>query len=160
MKHFGFESLIQRLTNSNIPCRIHEHDPVRTMKDVIERLKFPEAALVKTLVVRLPDDKWVLAALQASRKLDFARLAGVCDTRRAEIRIPTPEEIESALGVEIGGISPIPLGEGTIAIFDEGIRDMETVYCGAGRCDRTLEISGGDLERIADARTAAISKHE
>jgi Cys-tRNA(Pro)/Cys-tRNA(Cys) deacylase len=99
----------------------------------------------------------VLAACRGQDRVDFRGLAQALGVKRAEIVQPAREEVESALGYAIGGICPIPPDDGARTIVDAtAAATLDTVFCGVGRNDRTLEIAISDLIAAADAQVAPI----
>jgi Cys-tRNA(Pro)/Cys-tRNA(Cys) deacylase len=63
----------------------------------------------------------------------------------------TPEEVVEAFEVEVGSVSPIASPERKERVdvfFDNRVPTSETVFCGIGRPDRTLEIDLMDLVQI------------
>ncbi len=70
---------------------------------------------------------------------------------------PSPEEVEAALGYVIGGVAPFPPHAETRTIVDaDAAATMNTVYCGIGRADRTLEIAIADVIAVANADVASV----
>ncbi len=89
--------------------------------------------------------------------MDYRKLAAAAGVRRAEIVQPAPEEVEAALGYVIGGVAPFPPNAETRTLVDAGAAaTMETVYCGIGRTDRTLEIAIADVIAVSGALVAPI----
>jgi Cys-tRNA(Pro)/Cys-tRNA(Cys) deacylase len=149
--------IVERLTERGVRFRIHEHVVSRTVADAIASLPFPPDQYLKTVVFRVKQGPWVLAACRGQDRVDFRRLAQALDVKRAEIVQPAREEVEAALGYVIGGICPIPPDEAARTIVDAtAAATLDIVFCGVGRNDRTLEIGIADLIAVADARIAPI----
>ncbi len=149
--------IVQRLTERGVPFRIHEHVVSRTVADAMASLPFPPERYLKTVVFRVKNGPWVLAACRGQDRVDFRRLAEALGVKRAEIVQPAREEVEAALGYAIGGICPIPPDATARTIVDAtAAATLDTVFCGVGRNDRTLEIGIADLIAVADARIAPI----
>jgi prolyl-tRNA editing enzyme YbaK/EbsC (Cys-tRNA(Pro) deacylase) len=71
----------------------------------------------------------------------------------------TPDEVSADLGYPIGGVGPVPPNEQTRTIFDTlAVAELDVVYCGAGRPDRTLEVRLADLIGACDGRVAPIAQ--
>ena len=71
----------------------------------------------------------------------------------------TPEEVAEVFEVEVGSVSPIasPEREARLEVFfDNRVPTHETVFCGIGRPDRTLEIDLMDLVQITRGQTVEL----
>jgi len=128
------------------------------MSDVEQNLPFPIEKLLKTLVFRTRDSKWIYAVVKGRDKVDYKQLSSTLGISRGEISRPSSQEVESFLSLQIGGICPIPIHEDIIVIFDASLVDLGIVYCGVGSNDRSLEIKVDDLARIARARISPIAQ--
>jgi|tagenome__1003787_1003787.scaffolds.fasta_scaffold19291042_2 Cys-tRNA(Pro)/Cys-tRNA(Cys) deacylase len=151
------ELLTGRLADSGVRFRIHEHVVSRTVADAEALLPFPLAGLLKTVVFRVKGGPWVLAVCRGQDRVDYRKLALACEVKRADLVRPAPEEVEAALGFAIGGVSPLPPDDTTRSIVDAtAATTLDTVYCGIGRNDQTLEIAIADLIAVAGARVLPI----
>ena len=144
-----YNEIIDILDGKFISYKIHKHGEVLTMRDVEEKLPFPIDRLLKTLVFRIRDSSWILAVLKGRDRIDYRKLAQALNVRRQDIIRPSVEEIESKLGFQIGGICPIPTKHDIRVVFDKSILELDSVYCGVGRNDRSLEIRLADLLRAS-----------
>jgi Cys-tRNA(Pro)/Cys-tRNA(Cys) deacylase len=151
-------AIVQLLRAGGVPFTIHAHAVARTVADAEARLPFPKEQFLKTVVFRLKAGGWILVALQGQDQVDYRRLAAALGVRRGDLVRPPPEEVETALGYQIGGVSPIPLAADARVLFDEAALQMATVYCGAGRNDRTLEIGLTDLIRTVAGQVASLTR--
>ena len=105
----------------------------------------------------MKDGPWLLVACKGQDRVDYRKLADAAGIRRAEIVQPAPDEVETALGYVIGGIAPFPPNAETRAIVDaSAAATMDTVFCGIGRNDRTLEIAIADLIAVSGALVAPV----
>jgi len=151
-------AIIRRLQHSGVPFTIHSHEPARTVADAEARLPFPKEQFLKTVVFRLKAGGWILVALQGQDQVDYRRLADALGVKRGDLIRPPPEDVEAVLGYQIGGVGPIPPAADTRVLFDEAALPMATVYCGAGRNDRTLEIGLADLIRAVAGQVAPLAR--
>lgn len=151
-------AIVRRLEAAGVPFTIHTHEVARTVADAEARLPFPKEQFLKTVVFRLKAGGWILVALQGQDQVDYRRLADALGVKRGDLLRPPPEEVEAALGYQIGGVGPIPLAPNTRVLFDEAALPMATVYCGAGRNDRTLEIGLADLIRAVAGPVAPLAR--
>jgi Cys-tRNA(Pro)/Cys-tRNA(Cys) deacylase len=154
-----FHSLLKILAAGGMPFIVHEHDPTRKIEEAERNLSFDVGRIVKTVAFRTRSGGLVLAALRGTRRVDYARLAALLGMNRRNITALSPEEVSRSLGVEPGSVSPLLQVEGTELIIDEDVLAIApTLYCGAGRPDRTLEMAPADLARLTGARIAGFSK--
>jgi Cys-tRNA(Pro)/Cys-tRNA(Cys) deacylase len=152
-----YETIIKLLTASNISFTIHEHAPSFTVADAEAYLDFPLERLLKTIAFRIRSGDYILAAVRGPDRIDYRKLAAACGTKRTDIFRLTPEEILQAFNVEVGSVSPILLQDGVRILFDTKVPTHETVFCGIGRPDRTLEIQLTDLVQITKGRIAPLT---
>jgi len=147
-----YEAIIARLTASDVHFTIHEHMPSYTVADAEEHLLFPLERLLKTIAFKVKAGGYVLAAVRGPDRIDYRKLAAACGTKRTNVNRLTPEEVTEVFGVEVGSVSPILLQEGVQVLFDAQVPTDETVFCGIGRPDRTLEIRLTDLVQITQGQ--------
>ncbi len=152
------EAIKHKLHEVGITFVDHEHTPIRTVQDALEKWPFGVDNLVKTVAFKLRDDRVVLAAILASARIDYKKLAAVLGIGRRDIASLSPAEIHERLHVEPGGVCPIPVLDGVEVIVDESVTELQQIFCGFGRIDHTLEISASDLVQVGGGRVAAISK--
>ncbi len=148
----AYDKIIRLLNDSGIKFVIHEHEVIRTITDIEEKLPFPKEHLLKTVVFQLKDSFWILAAIKGQDRVDYRKLASAFEVKRNNLKCPSPEEVESTLGFETGGVGPFPISDRIKVVFDSSLLDLDNVYCGVGRNDRTLEITLNDLLQVSKAR--------
>ena len=146
------ERIVGLLTGHGVRFRVHEHGAAPTVAEAAARLPFPAEQFLKTVAFRVKDGAWILAASRGQDRIDYRKLAAAAGVKRGELRQPGPGEVEAALGFPRGGVGPFPPDAETLVLVDERALELETVYCGIGRNDRTLEIGLRDLIRVVDAR--------
>lgn len=158
-----YEAIVTLLTAHNVPFTIHEHTPSYTVADAQERLLFPLERLLKTVAFKVKARGYVLAAVRGPDRIDYRKLAAACGTNRTHVVRLTPEEVAEVFGVEVGSVSPIasPEREERVEVFfDNRVPTHETVFCGIGRPDRTLEIHLMDLVRITRGQILPLIRDE
>jgi Cys-tRNA(Pro)/Cys-tRNA(Cys) deacylase len=155
-----YEAILAFLTAHSIPFTVHEHAPSYTVADAGERLPFPAERLLKAIAFKIKSGGYILAAARGPDRIDYRKLAAASGAKRADIVRLTPEEVMDVFGMEVGSVSPIPLREGVSIFFDTNLPTDETVYCGIGRADRTLEIQLKDLVHITDGRVLPLINNE
>ncbi len=154
-----FRRLMEVLAGSGMPFEVHGHEPTRTIEEAERNLSFDVERIVKTVAFRARSGGLILAALRGTRRVDYARLAAHLGINRRDIAALSPGEVFRSLGVEPGSVSPLLPLEGAVLLVDEDVLSIApTLYCGAGRPDRTVEMAPADLVRLTGARVARFSK--
>jgi Cys-tRNA(Pro)/Cys-tRNA(Cys) deacylase len=146
------------LANSGVQYRIHEHTPSVTIEDADTHLDFPVEQLLKTIAFRAKNRGWVLGALCGYAQIDYKRLSAAVGISRDKLVRLSPEEVESELGYQLGGVAPFAPNAQTLVLIDAGALGWQTVYCGTGRNDRTLEIAPRLLVQVTGAQVAPLAK--
>jgi Cys-tRNA(Pro)/Cys-tRNA(Cys) deacylase len=155
-----YDEILTLLTTRGIPFKIHEHVSSRTVTDARERLSFPLDRLLKTIAFKRKAGGWILAAVRAPDRVDYKSLAQAVGAKRADLLQLSPQEVHDVFGVEVGSVGPIVLRGDVQVLLDSNITRNETVYCGVGRDDRTLEIRLSDLVQITGGRVLPLCKDE
>lgn len=153
-----YDQITAVLADSGVAYRIHEHVPSVTIQDADTHLNFPVEQLLKTIAFRVKNRGWVLAALCGYAQVDYKRLAAAVGVSRDKLMRLAPEEVQSELGYELGGVAPFALNSQTEVLLDSGALDWPLIFCGTGRLDRTLEIAPRELVRVAEARVVQLAK--
>jgi prolyl-tRNA editing enzyme YbaK/EbsC (Cys-tRNA(Pro) deacylase) len=156
----SYEKVVARLTEQAVPFTMHEHPPLHTVADMEEHLPFPPELFLKTLAFKIKNSFWVLAATRGQDRIDYRKLAAAFEISRSHILRPSPDEVRETLGFDQGGVCPIPTADNVRVIIDPALLDLETVYCGGARNDRTLEIQLSDLRRVSGALVQSIVRDE
>lgn len=146
------------LAESSVDFTIHEHAPSVTIQDADAYLDFPVERLLKTIAFRVKNRGWVLAGLCGYAQVDYKKLAAACGVSRDKLMRLEPDEVERDLGYELGGVAPFAPNDRTAVLLDAGALGWETIFCGTGRRDRTLEIAPRDLVRASGAQIALLAK--
>jgi Cys-tRNA(Pro)/Cys-tRNA(Cys) deacylase len=146
------ERIVALLTGHGVRFRVHEHGVAPTVAEAAARLPFPVEQFLKTVAFRVKDGPWLLAASRGGDRIDYRKLAAAAGVKRGALRQPGAGEVEAALGFVRGGVGPFPPDGDTLVLVDERALELETVYCGIGRADRTLEIGLRDLIRVVGGR--------
>jgi Cys-tRNA(Pro)/Cys-tRNA(Cys) deacylase len=101
----------------------------------------------------------VLVALRGEDRVDYRNLAAAFGVKRDQVNRLTPEEVLQTLGIEAGSVGPLSTVDNVQVIIDNNVSQNETLFCGIGRPDRTLEIRLDDLLRITQGRVQSIAQN-
>lgn len=153
-----YTKIIDMLKNSGFAYTVHEHTPVTTVDEAHQKVPHLTHNLLKTVVFRIKDAHWILAAVTGNVRIHYKKLADAMGVKRKDLRSIAPEQVESELGFEIGGVGPFPVSEDIRVVFDETLAPLDNVFCGSGKNTRTIEMKSADLIRLAKARVFPITK--
>ena len=142
-----------------IPHRTHAHAPLVSFEQARTVLPFDPGSMVKGLVFRTPSGVFAIVALRGADRADYKKIADALGVRRADLRAADPGDVEAELGMQLGGIVPLPI-KGAAVLIDAGVASLDTIFCGSGRNDVTLELKAQDLLRITSGRVGAFAKQK
>ncbi|WP_054699355.1 aminoacyl-tRNA deacylase [Desulfosarcina cetonica] len=144
-----YQSVIQMLEQSGFPFDVHAHEPVTSIDEAHQKVPHLTHNLLKTVVFRIKDGDWILAAVTGHHRIHYKKLADAMQVNRKVLRSIAPEQVEPELGFEIGGVGPFPVRGDIRVVFDESLLPLGKVFCGSGRNTRTIEMQIGDLIVLA-----------
>jgi len=104
----------------------------------------PVEQVVKTLLVRRPDKRHVIALVRGDQRLSLSKLARLVKVKDLEM---APEaDVPRITGYQIGAVAPLGLRRSDVPIYvDHHILEEPRVGISAGRHDTGLELDSKDL---------------
>jgi Cys-tRNA(Pro)/Cys-tRNA(Cys) deacylase len=147
----------QFLSDHGVAFRLHAHAPIGSFESAKAVLPFDPDTMVKGLAFRLPGGGYAIAAMRGADRADYKKIADTLSIRRADLRAAAAEDLANDLDMMPGGVAPLPIA-GAVVVFDRAVLALDTIYCGTGRTDTTLEIAGDTLIRIAGGRVEHLTK--
>ena len=137
---------------------LHEHEAVITLEDAA--LKVPHLCenLLKTVVFRIKDGDWILAAVTGHQRIHYKKLADALGVKRTDLRAIAPQDVVTELGFEIGGVGPFAIRDDIRVVIDAAVTG--TVFCGSGRNTCTIEMDVAALSAASTAIRAVVTKPE
>jgi Cys-tRNA(Pro)/Cys-tRNA(Cys) deacylase len=151
-----YEEILDFLRGKGVPFKIHEHNPVVTVREAEEKAPDLIDGLLKTIAFRIKDSYWVLAAVKCRDRISYPRLAAALGVNRRELRSLSPEEVLKDLGYEVGGVGPVSPRSDVLTVFDASLRNAKIVYFGSGKNTRTLEVEFDKLLTATGGRLCSI----
>lgn len=152
----AYQRILDLLTEQKVNFTLHHHDAVTTIEDAKEKAPALVERLIKTIVFTVKGGGWILAGVPCEERIDYRKLAAALGVNRRQLRSVSPEEVEQALGFEIGGVGPIPVQDNVKVIFDRSLLAVETVRCGSGKNTQTLELAFAELVRVTGGEVCSI----
>jgi Cys-tRNA(Pro) deacylase len=113
--------------------------------------------VVKTLLVRRPDRKHLIALVRGDRRLSLKKLARVASVKRLEMA--PAADVPRITGYQVGAVAPVGLRRSDVPIYvDETILEEPRVSISAGRHDAGLELAATDLIHAVNGQVADITE--
>jgi len=155
-----FEKILELLNDYGADYIVHTHEPVRTIQDAHEKVPHLTRDLLKTVVFRVKNGSWILAAVGGSSRIHYKKLAEAFGLKRTELRSVSPEQVQRELGFEIGSVGPFSVNENVKVVFDESLADLDKVFCGSGKKGATIEIDVQDLITASQATVFPVARSD
>jgi Cys-tRNA(Pro)/Cys-tRNA(Cys) deacylase len=149
-------SPVELLRDADVPFRVHQHDAVATVAEILVALPFPAHEHVKTLAFEA-DGHIALAALRGGDRLRYGPLARALGVARDRIVPLSPNRVRDELGLEPGGVCPLVDDPAVTVVADRRVLDLARAFCGSGRPDATIELAAADLVRVSGAIVADLA---
>ena len=150
------EKILEKLNASNIEYTVHTHEEIPSVKEAKEKVNFNIKQCFKTLAFQY-ENKILFVSLLANDKLKYSDLCSNLNIKRKKLKKANSKELEDKYGYESGGIAPISVYDEIIVIFDKKILDIDVIFCGAGKRNKTIEVKSEDIIRINKAIVIEVS---
>jgi Cys-tRNA(Pro)/Cys-tRNA(Cys) deacylase len=113
--------------------------------------------VVKTLLVRRPDGRHLIALVRGDQRLSLKKLARLAGVKGLEM---APEEdVPRITGYQVGAVAPLGLRRKDVPIYvDRHIVQEPRVSISAGRHDTGLELDSADLVRAVNGRVEDLTE--
>lgn len=147
----AYDKVLAMLAESGAAYRFHDHVPIRTIDEAHEKAPHLTVNLLKTVVFRIRDGGWALAAVGGGDRIHYKKLGDALGVNRRDLRSASPEEVRSSLGFEVGGVGPFPVAEDVRVVIDRGLQDLGVIHCGSGLNTRTVEMELLELVGLSGA---------
>ncbi len=138
----------------------YAHDPANESygMEAAEALGIDPARVFKTLVVALNDDPrhLVVAVVPAACKLNLKALARAAGAKHAAMA--SARDAQRATGYVVGGISPLGQRKRLALFLDASALNQETIFVSGGRRGLEIELSPGDLLKLAGGHAATLAR--
>jgi Cys-tRNA(Pro)/Cys-tRNA(Cys) deacylase len=149
---------IRALDELGIPYQVvmHAHK-ARNVEQAAAERGVPIRQVVKTLLVRRPDNRHVLALVRGDQRLSLKKLARAVGVKMLEM---APEaDVPRITGYQIGAVAPVGLRRADVPLYvDQHILEESQVSISAGRHDAGLELATEDLVRAVGGQVADITE--
>lgn len=149
---------IRVLDEEGIPYQllVHAHQ-AHNVEEAARERGIPMRQVVKTLLVRQPDGRHVLALVRGDQRLSLKKLARLVGVKSLDMA--PPEDVPRITGYQIGAVAPLGLRRNDVPIYvDAHILEEGQVSISAGRHDAGLEMGAADLVRAVRGLVAELTE--
>jgi Cys-tRNA(Pro)/Cys-tRNA(Cys) deacylase len=140
-----------------IPYRLLPHsEPVFTVEAAARQRGVAKEEMVKSILLRDRDERYVLACVTGDRRVDPKRVRDALPGDWRRLHFASPDEILAVTGCPMGAVAPVGLPEDVPVLFDEAIVACARVSISSGDPLLGLELDPQDLLRVTGARLVPI----
>lgn len=145
-----FDLLIEKLDRTGLPYEIIEHDEITNVDDGVALLNLSEENILKTIGF-LANRSFVFVVLQGRKRIDYKKLTQILEIKRESLKMLKVDIIETELGYQLGGLSPIHTDNRINVLMDVNILKVNEVFCGIGVRNKTLRMTPKNLILASEA---------
>jgi len=149
---------IRALDEMGVPYQVlSQAHRARNVEEAAAERGVPVRRVVKTLLVRRPDKRHLIAAVRGDQRLSLKKLARLAEVKKLEM---APEaDVPRITGYQVGAVAPLGLRRADVPVFvDCHILEESRVTISAGRHDTGLELATEDLVRAVRGQVADITE--
>lgn len=142
----AFEMIKNFFEENGLGNRVHEFSQSSaTVELAAEALGCQPEWIAKTLSFKV-DDKPILIVTAGDAKIDNKKYKEIFGTKAVMLK---PEEVESELGLSIGGVCPFLIKRNIPIYLDVSLKRFETVYPACGSSNSAVELTIPELEKFS-----------
>ena len=151
---------MRMLDARGVPYETYTFPPeVHSAEGVAQVVGVPVSQVYKTLVVVRKQGRPLLVMIAGHRELDLKRLARAVGEKK--LRMASHKEAESLTGLEVGGISALPLLKRGFEVYiDQAATKLQRVLVSAGCRGINLGMTVEDLIRVTKAKVVECGYNE
>jgi Cys-tRNA(Pro)/Cys-tRNA(Cys) deacylase len=149
---------IRALDEMGIPyLLLKQAHKARNVKEAAAERGVAAHQVVKTLLVRRPDRRHIVALVRGDQRLSLKKLSRLVGVKSLEM---APEaDVPRITGYQIGAVAPLGLRRSDLPIYvDHHVLEKPRVSISAGRHDTGLELATEDLIRAVNGQVADITE--
>jgi Ala-tRNA(Pro) deacylase len=150
------QKLIDFLEENNVKFTRIIHSTAYTAQVIAHRAHISGNMLAKTIVLKDPEGKFVMAVVPANYQIDMAKIS---ELYKAELDLATEDEFRKLFpGCETGGMPPFGNLFGLPVYVSESLAKSEDIAFNAGNHRELLQIHFSDFESLVKPTIAAFSR--
>ncbi|HNS51890.1 MAG TPA: YbaK/EbsC family protein [Anaerolineae bacterium] len=149
---------IRALDALGLPYRlVTQSHQTRHVVDTAAERGTPVERVAKTLLVRRPDGKHLIALVRGDQRLSLKKLARIAGVRVLEMA--PLDDVPRVTGYQAGAVSPFGQRRSDLPFYvDQHILEEPVVGVSAGRHDAGIELAPADLVRGVKGQVADITE--
>jgi Cys-tRNA(Pro)/Cys-tRNA(Cys) deacylase len=154
------DTRVTRLLDANgVSYRILPHnEPVFTVTAAAEQRGVDVAEMVKSILLRDKDRRYVMACVRGNERLDPKALRIHLEGDWKRLSFASAEEIRQVTGYVQGAVAPLGLPQEIPIVFDNSIVHNVRVNISSGDPMAGLELNPDDLIKLSGAQLADITE--
>lgn len=139
-----------------IDHRLVEYEPGTGIEEAAERRGIAVERILKTMVVRVADGRYVLVMVPGDRLIDWKALRGLLGERR--LSLADEAEAFDATGYRRGTITPFGAAGEWPVVIEASVAGSGEVSIGTGTEGIAVHLDADDLIDVTGARVEPISR--
>lgn len=147
--------IVDEIKSAEIDFEPYTHEAVHTSEEAANVRNTPLSEGAKALLL-YADGKPIMVVIPGNRKLDMKSFKSLYHIR--DLRMATPEEVESVTGVTIGAVPPFGKIFGIPLYMDTSVRHNSHVSFNAGLHTQSIRMSESGYEKVANPTVGEFSK--
>ena len=145
----------QYLDGAGVRYELLEHEPTMSAAAEARVAGRPPGEVAKTVVLH-DGERWAIAAIPASQRLDLHKLREVLGASR-QLRLASEEEIAREFPTfDVGAVPPFGPSVPAAEVIDRALLEPERILCPAGDHRHSVLVDPRDVVRITGALAADI----
>ncbi|MEM7333097.1 MAG: YbaK/EbsC family protein [Chloroflexota bacterium] len=156
--HPSVEKFQKAANQLSLTLNIIEHqEATRTAVEAANAVNCDVAQIVKSLCFMVNDEP-VMALVSGQNQLDEKRLAQLCEVGRKKVRRATAEQVKTATGYSIGGVTPFGHATQMKIFVDNDLMAFPTIWAAAGTPNAVFEIEPALLLKTCGGTAVDLKK--
>ncbi len=139
-----------------VDYRLVEYEPGRDIETAAERRGIAVERILKTMVVRVGEGRYVLVMVPGDRLIDWKALRSLLGERR--LSLADADEAYVATGYRRGTITPLGAAGDWPLVIEATVEGTGEVSIGSGTDGVAIHLDVDDLIAMTDATVAPVSK--
>jgi Cys-tRNA(Pro) deacylase len=139
-----------------VDYRLVDYEPGRDIETAAERRGIAVERILKTMVVRVGEGRYVLVMVPGDRLIDWKALRSLLGERR--LSLADADEAYVATGYRRGTITPLGAAGDWPLVIEATVEGTGEVSIGSGTDGVAIHLDVDDLIAMTDARVAPVSK--
>ena len=140
----------------DIDHHLVEYEPGPDIETAAERRNIPIDRILKTMVVRRSESRFVLVMVPGDRIIDWKALRTLLGERR--LSLADADEAYTATGYRRGTITPLGANGDWPVIIEASMAGTGEISIGSGTDGIAIHLDADDLIAVTGAQVAAVSK--